>query len=47
MAAPAKSLSLDAYFIHLIKALVGAFLLRGSACTINDIFDRDMDAGVG
>ncbi|KAJ7181942.1 hypothetical protein C8R46DRAFT_885342, partial [Mycena filopes] len=27
-------------------ALIGAILLRSSACTINDIFDREMDAGV-
>ncbi|KAJ7454172.1 UbiA prenyltransferase family-domain-containing protein [Mycena latifolia] len=46
MAAFATRLPLSAYAIHLGKALVGAFLLRSSACTINDIFDREMDAGV-
>ncbi|EEB86666.1 hypothetical protein MPER_16298, partial [Moniliophthora perniciosa FA553] len=25
---------------------VGAFVVRSAACTINDIFDREMDAGV-
>ncbi|KAJ7620468.1 UbiA prenyltransferase family-domain-containing protein [Mycena rosella] len=46
MAAFATRLPLGAYALHLGKALVGAFLLRSSACTINDIFDREMDAGV-
>ncbi|KAJ6621038.1 UbiA prenyltransferase family-domain-containing protein [Mycena sp. CBHHK59/15] len=46
MAAYAMKLPLDLYAINLAKALVGAFLLRSSACTINDIFDREMDAGV-
>ncbi|KAF8173241.1 UbiA prenyltransferase family-domain-containing protein [Mycena galopus ATCC 62051] len=46
MAAYATRLPLGAYCAHLAKALVHAFLLRSSACTINDIFDRKMDAGV-
>ncbi|KAJ7101284.1 4-hydroxybenzoate polyprenyl transferase [Mycena belliarum] len=46
MAAFTTHLSLRAYTLHLGKALVGAFILRSSACTINDIFDRDLDAGV-
>ncbi|KAJ7144525.1 UbiA prenyltransferase family [Mycena epipterygia] len=46
MAAFHMQLSLGVYALHLGKALIGAFLLRSSACTINDIFDRDMDAGV-
>ncbi|KAJ7603183.1 UbiA prenyltransferase family-domain-containing protein [Mycena rosella] len=46
MAAFATRLPLGVYALHLGKALVGAFLLRSSACTINDIFDREMDAGV-
>ncbi|KAJ6535603.1 UbiA prenyltransferase family-domain-containing protein [Mycena capillaripes] len=46
MAAYTTALPLGAYFTSLAKALVGAFLLRSSACTINDIFDREMDAGV-
>lgn len=47
MAAYTTSLPLSIYVLSLAKALVGAFLLRSSACTINDIFDREMDAGVG
>ncbi|KAJ7513166.1 4-hydroxybenzoate polyprenyl transferase [Mycena galericulata] len=46
MAAHATSLAPGSYAINLAKALVGAFLLRSSACTINDIFDREVDAGV-
>ncbi|KAJ7099821.1 UbiA prenyltransferase family [Mycena epipterygia] len=46
MAAYEAGLPLDTYFIRLGKAFVAAFLMRSSACTINDIFDRKMDAGV-
>ncbi|KAJ7642989.1 UbiA prenyltransferase family [Mycena polygramma] len=46
MAAYTTGLPLHVYFAHVAKALVSAFLLRSSACTINDIFDRKMDAGV-
>ncbi|KAF7335717.1 4-hydroxybenzoate polyprenyltransferase, mitochondrial [Mycena venus] len=46
MGAYTTGLPLGAYFTNLAKAFVGAFLLRSSACTINDIFDRKMDAGV-
>ena len=31
----------------LLKTLFGAFILRSSACTVNDIFDRKFDAAVG
>lgn len=31
----------------LLKSLFGAFILRSSACTVNDIFDRKFDAAVG
>ncbi|KAF8909795.1 UbiA prenyltransferase family [Gymnopilus junonius] len=34
------------YAVKLAECLIGAFLLRGSACTVNDIFDRHVDAGV-
>jgi 4-hydroxybenzoate polyprenyltransferase len=47
MAAYTNGLPLNAYWIGIGKALVGAFLLRSSACTINDFFDRKVDAGVG
>ncbi|KAG6908376.1 hypothetical protein DXG01_004874 [Tephrocybe rancida] len=46
MAAFATALPLHQYSGYLAKALIGAFLLRSSACTVNDIFDRKMDAGV-
>ncbi|KAG5651463.1 hypothetical protein H0H81_008548, partial [Sphagnurus paluster] len=46
MAAFATGLPLRHYFPYVAKCFVGAFLLRSSACTINDIFDRKMDAGV-
>jgi 4-hydroxybenzoate polyprenyltransferase len=47
MAAFATRLPLEEYTTSLATGLVGAFLLRSSACTINDIFDRKVDAGVG
>ena len=47
MAARAVGLPLQEYFLRLLQCLLGAWLVRGSACTVNDIFDRDMDAGVG
>ncbi|KIY53913.1 UbiA prenyltransferase [Fistulina hepatica ATCC 64428] len=34
------------YATKLAECFVGAFLIRSSACTINDIFDRHVDAGV-
>ncbi|KAF7328083.1 4-hydroxybenzoate polyprenyltransferase, mitochondrial [Mycena kentingensis (nom. inval.)] len=46
MAAYHSQPSYQQYAISLGQALVGAFLLRSSACTINDIFDKNMDAGV-
>ncbi|KAJ7231410.1 UbiA prenyltransferase family-domain-containing protein [Mycena haematopus] len=46
MAAYTTGLPLSAYLTRLGKTLIHAFLLRSSACTINDIFDRNMDAGV-
>lgn len=47
MAAYVVRLEPRIYALHLAKALVGAFLIRSSACTVNDILDRKMDAGVG
>jgi 4-hydroxybenzoate polyprenyltransferase len=47
MAAFTTNLRLQAYAIELSKYMLCAFILRSSACTINDIFDRKMDAGVG
>jgi hypothetical protein len=47
MAAFTTNLPLRSYIAHLLKWLVGAFILRSSACTVNDIFDRHVDAHVG
>ena len=47
MAAFRVGLPIQAYGPALLKCFIGAFILRSSACTINDIFDRKMDAGVG
>lgn len=47
MAAYREQLPLDVYAFDLVKCLFSAFIVRSSACTINDIFDRKMDAGVG
>ncbi|KAH0578763.1 hypothetical protein H2248_003883 [Termitomyces sp. 'cryptogamus'] len=46
MAAFATGLPLQLYGSHLIECFISAFLLRSSACTVNDIFDREIDAGV-
>ncbi|KAF9531195.1 UbiA prenyltransferase family-domain-containing protein [Crepidotus variabilis] len=44
MAAYREQLPLDVYAFDLVKCLFSAFIVRSSACTINDIFDRKMDA---
>ncbi|KNZ74064.1 Para-hydroxybenzoate--polyprenyltransferase, mitochondrial [Termitomyces sp. J132] len=46
IAAFATSLPLQVYGSHLIERFISAFLLRSSTCTVNDIFDREIDAGV-
>ncbi|KAF8153319.1 UbiA prenyltransferase family [Crassisporium funariophilum] len=46
MAAYRTSLPIKSHNLALFKCLLWAFILRSSACTINDIFDRKMDAGV-
>ncbi|KAF9059384.1 UbiA prenyltransferase family-domain-containing protein [Rhodocollybia butyracea] len=46
MAAYSVKMPWNTYTFHLMQCLVGAFIIRSSACTINDIFDRKMDAGV-
>lgn len=46
MAAYHTSLDLTTFWAEMFKFLIAAFIVRGSACTINDIFDRDFDAGV-
>lgn len=47
MAAYHTGLDLQTYWTEMLKFLVASTLVRGSACTINDIFDRNFDAGVG
>jgi 4-hydroxybenzoate polyprenyltransferase len=47
MAAYHTSLDLKTFWTEMFKFLIAAFIVRGSACTINDIFDRNFDAGVG
>lgn len=47
MAAYKTELPISAYFLDFIKCFFAAFIVRASACTVNDIFDRKMDAGVG
>lgn len=47
MAAYKTNLPINTYVLDLLKCCGAAFIVRGSACTVNDIFDRKMDAGVG
>ncbi|EIN14665.1 4-hydroxybenzoate polyprenyl transferase [Punctularia strigosozonata HHB-11173 SS5] len=46
LAAYRTGLSETTYALELLRCLVSAFIIRGAACTINDIFDREFDAGV-
>ncbi|KAF9254778.1 UbiA prenyltransferase [Marasmius fiardii PR-910] len=46
MAAYTLCLPLTSYVREFSTCIISAFVIRSSACTINDIFDRDMDAGV-
>ncbi|KAE9409796.1 UbiA prenyltransferase [Gymnopus androsaceus JB14] len=46
MAAYSVKMPWNTYSFSLMQCLFGAFIVRSSACTINDIFDRKMDAGV-
>ncbi|KAI5119661.1 hypothetical protein M0805_007752 [Coniferiporia weirii] len=46
MVAYAKKVPFDELAILLLKTVFGAFILRSSACTVNDIFDRNFDAAV-
>ncbi|KAK0184521.1 UbiA prenyltransferase family [Armillaria mellea] len=40
------AIALHSYAYKLIECFVGAFIIRSSACTVNDIFDMNVDAGV-
>ncbi|KIM41215.1 hypothetical protein M413DRAFT_410751 [Hebeloma cylindrosporum] len=46
MAAFKINLPLTSYGFEIVKCFMGAFILRSSACTVNDIIDMNMDAGV-
>jgi 4-hydroxybenzoate polyprenyltransferase len=46
MAAHHVNMSLTRYSLELAKALVIAFLMRSYGCTINDIFDYELDRHV-
>ncbi len=47
MAAYRTQMPLQDYWRSVLNCLFSAVILRSSACTINDIFDRKLDAGVG
>ncbi|TFY80858.1 hypothetical protein EWM64_g3156 [Hericium alpestre] len=46
LAAYHTELPLSKYWPELARSVFAAFIVRSSACTINDIFDREFDAGV-
>lgn len=47
MAAYEQKIPYGNYVTLLCEFAFGAFIVRGSACTVNDIFDREFDAAVG
>ena len=47
MASYAFSLPITTPLTYLSLFGIGAFIMRGAGCTINDICDRDLDKGVG
>ncbi|XP_006455087.1 hypothetical protein AGABI2DRAFT_209373 [Agaricus bisporus var. bisporus H97] len=46
MAAYKTKMPLNGYWRSVINCVISAFILRASACTVNDIFDRRVDAAV-
>ncbi|KAJ3479283.1 hypothetical protein NLI96_g9171 [Meripilus lineatus] len=46
MAAYRTNLPLNTYLTDLLRYFFIAFIIRSSACTVNDMFDRKIDAGV-
>ncbi|KIK67687.1 hypothetical protein GYMLUDRAFT_154954 [Collybiopsis luxurians FD-317 M1] len=46
MAAYSVKMSWNTYTFSLMQCFFSAFIIRSSACTVNDIFDRKVDAGV-
>ena len=47
MASYALGLPMTTLLTYLTLFWVGSFIMRGAACTINDMCDRDLDRGVG
>lgn len=47
MAAYRTDMPIKDYWWSMLNCVFGAIILRTSACTINDILDRKVDAGVG
>ena len=47
MASSALHLPITTPLTYLTLFGVGAFVMRGAGCTINDMWDRDLDKGVG
>jgi 4-hydroxybenzoate polyprenyltransferase len=47
MASYALNLPITTPLTYLILFGVGAFVMRGAGCTINDMWDRNLDKGVG
>jgi 4-hydroxybenzoate polyprenyltransferase len=47
MAAYHTSLNLHVFWTEMFRLFVAAFIVRSTACAINDVFDREFDAGVG
>jgi len=47
MASYALSLPITTPLMYLSLFGVGAFVMRGAGCTINDMWDRNLDKGVG
>ena len=47
MASSALHLPITTPLTYLTLFGIGAFVMRGAGCTINDMWDRDLDKGVG
>jgi 4-hydroxybenzoate polyprenyltransferase len=47
MASYALNLPITTPLTYLSLFGVGAFIMRGAGCTINDMWDRNLDKGVG
>ena len=47
MASYALNLPITTPLTYLTLFGVGAFVMRGAGCTINDMWDRNLDKGVG